>query len=142
MVDNYNEKLMNDILKTNSNFNMHLHNTYIDLLILWNLYKKDLHGYLLIKKIDEFFNPCIEREMVNKVSPKKVYSILYRMEDQGIIESYPSTNGKKKVRKYTLTEDGKTLLNTLRKSVNNYIKNDKESYEFLKFLVGNIDLNM
>lgn len=80
--------------------------------------------------------------MVNKVSPKKVYSILYRMEDQGIIESYPSTNEKKKVRKYTLTEDGKTLLNTLRKSVNNYIKNDKESYDFLKFLIGDIDLNM
>lgn len=137
IMENKHDEML-DIFKNNPNFNMHYYNTSIDMLILWYLSKEDLHGYGLKKKIDEFFRTSIENGILKKTTPKKVYFVLNKLEDQGIVDNYPGVHNKKKVKIYRLTDKGRGLIKDLRNSINKHVKEDDERKEFLKFIVGDI----
>ena len=55
-------------------------------LVLWFLSKEDMHGYLLMKKIDEFFIPQIEMGLMQSTKANKIYPLLKNMKDKGLIE--------------------------------------------------------
>lgn len=75
--------------------------------ILMELYKKDLHGFILIQKLAH--NP-----MFNGTQPDKtgVYRYLKKMEASGLLSSYweMADIGTKPKRVYAITQQGKTCL--------------------------------
>ena len=76
-------------------------------LILWFLTKEDMHGYLLMKKIDELFTPQIEMGLMKSTKANKIYPLLKNMKEQELIESYAGIHKKKEVKIYRLTDEGK-----------------------------------
>lgn len=84
-------------------------------LVMWFLSKKDMHGYLLMKKIDEFFTPQIELGLMKSTKANKIYPLLKNMQEKGLIESYEGIHKKKEVKIYRLTEDGKNIYNLTKK---------------------------
>ena len=80
--------------------------SYLDSLILLRLRSKQLSGYDLLKIIQADFNLLI--------SPGTMYSTLYSLERQGLIEC--STSSRKRL--YQLTNKGKTTIHTVSKSKN------------------------
>lgn len=78
-------------------------------LVLWFLSKEDMHGYLLMKKIDEFFIPQIDMGLMKSTKANKIYPLLKNMKDKGLIESYAGIHNKKEVKIYRLTEEGRNL---------------------------------
>lgn len=76
-------------------------------LVLWFLGKQDMHGYLLMKKIDEFFEPQINIGLMKSTKANKIYPLLKNMKEQGLIESYSGVHKKKEVKIYRLTQEGK-----------------------------------
>lgn len=82
-------------------------------LVLWFLSKRDMHGYLLMKNIDEFFLPQIEMGLMKSTKANKIYPLLKNMKDKGLIESYAGIHKKKEVKIYRLTEEGKYIYNLI-----------------------------
>ena len=87
-----NDELINEdethlLFKENKVLIKNISNGIMRSLIVWNLSKKSLHGYNLMKKIDEFFKPQIEAGLIKNVSHSKVYPILNQMEEEGLLKS-------------------------------------------------------
>lgn len=91
-------------------------------LILWLLSKNDMHGYKIIKKIDEIFKPQIEHELMKPTKPSVIYPLLKTMEKNTLIDSYEGLNSLKKVRIYRLTPEGKQILSIIKKDFKDNIK--------------------
>lgn len=84
-------------------------------LVLWFLSKQDMHGYMLMKKIDEFFIPQIEIGLMKSTKANKIYPLLKDMKESGLIESYDGIHKKKDVKIYRLTEHGLKLYHLIQK---------------------------
>lgn len=84
-------------------------------LVLWYLSKEDMHGYLLMKKIDEFFTPQIKIGLMKSTKANKIYPLLKSMKEDGLIESYNGIHKKKEVKIYRLTENGLNLYHLIQK---------------------------
>jgi DNA-binding PadR family transcriptional regulator len=80
------------------------------LLILWIINKNRIHGYGIMKCLDNFFEEFIENGILSKSSPSKIYPILHKMEEKEIIFGEWDLNNNKKVKFYTITPKGKLLL--------------------------------
>lgn len=93
-------------------------------LILWYLSKEDMHGYRLMKKIDEFFTPQIEIGLMKSTKANKIYPLLKAMKEDGLIESYDGIHKKKEVKIYRLTEHGLNLYHLIQKE---FMYNKKRS---------------
>ena len=112
-----NQKLVDEsetrlLFKQNKIITKNISNGIIRSLIAWNLTKQDLHGYALMKKIDEFFEPQIKAGLINKISNSKVYPILAQMEKEGLLESYNGMNNNNEVKFYKLTPKGIRVFET------------------------------
>lgn len=83
-------------------------------LILWYLSKKDMHGYLLMKKIDDFFLPQIEVGLMKETKANKIYPLLKTLKEYKLIDSYSGIHKKKEVKIYKLTEEGHKTLNLIK----------------------------
>ncbi|MGN0408595.1 MAG: PadR family transcriptional regulator [Bacteroides sp.] len=82
-------------------------NSYIDMLILKILQKKDMYGYELIQKIDNVSNSFFE------MKAGTIYPILHTLEKSGYVISYEKVESTKQVRKYYhITECGLECLNS------------------------------
>ncbi len=72
-------------------------------IMLWIMSNdRPVHGYALIKEF--------ERLTGQKLKPSKLYPLLYRLEDEGIITGEWIKKGCRAIRCYHLTQKGKTLL--------------------------------
>jgi len=71
-------------------------------LILWLISKKPKHGYELMTEI--------KRLSGRKLKPSTLYPLLYRLEAEGYVVGEWVSKGKRELRRYSLTAEGKVLL--------------------------------
>lgn len=93
-------------------------------LVLWILSKKDMHGYLIMKKIDEFFTPQIEIGLMKPTKANKIYPLLKNMNEKGLIEYYEGIHKKKEVKIYRLTDEGRKIYELILNEFSYNIKRD------------------
>ena len=91
-------------------------------LILWIISKEPIHGYGIMKKLDEFFEFTSDNCEL-KSSSSKVYPILRKMEDNGLILGEWKTVNNKRLKFYSITEDGEIVLNHIRNNIVHVLEN-------------------
>ncbi|WP_299526377.1 PadR family transcriptional regulator [uncultured Methanobrevibacter sp.] len=100
------DHISNKILK-------HFSNGLTHVIILWIISNERIHGYGIMKKLDEFFESCSSNES-SKTNSSKIYPILRRLEKHGIIKGEWGVSNNKRVKYYTLTCEGEILLNNFK----------------------------
>jgi DNA-binding PadR family transcriptional regulator len=90
--------------------------TWVQLLILRILYETQIHGYALIEKINSY------QSGRRPIQPGSLYTILRRMEKDGLLEStWDDKNSRLNRRVYKLTESGENRLREGRIMVTNQL---------------------
>ena len=111
-------------------FNGIIHN-----LILWIISKEDIHGYGIMKKLNEFFSFEDSKCDIN-VNSSKIYPILSKMEKNGFIAGEWKVNeNNKRVKYYSITDDGKFFLKAIQSHMNDVL-NNPYWLEFFKDMTG------
>ncbi len=103
----------------------------IELILLKLLDKEDMYGYQLVASLEESGGELL------KIKEGTLYPVLYRLEDNDLIESYRSNPKRGVPRKYyKLTEKGVTHLGNLLEEWNNFsalinslVKNGDNNHE-------------
>ena len=103
-------------------------------LILWIISKEPIHGYGIMKKLDEFFEFTSDNCEL-KSSSSKVYPILRKMEDNGLIIGEWKTVNNKRLKFYSITEDGEIVLNHIRNNIGHVLENPNWLY-FIEDMTG------
>lgn len=120
---------------THEKFIKHFTNAIIHKLILWIISKQTIHGYGIMKKLDEFFS-FEDSECDIKINSSKVYPILSKMEDEGLIEGEWKINeNNKRVKYYSITEDGKQALSNIKNNMDK-ILSSPSWFTFLSDITG------
>ena len=82
-------------------------------LILWIISKDKIHGYGIMKKLDEFFD-FKDLDCNIKNTSSKIYPILRKMESNGlIVGEWDINENNKRVKYYTITEEGLLILDNI-----------------------------
>lgn len=103
-------------------------------LILWIISKESIHGYGIMKKLEEFFNFDYKCDM--KINSGKIYTILSTMEKKNLITGEWKVNeNNKRVKYYSITENGKLTLKHVQEHMN-HILNNPVWLTFLKDMTG------
>ncbi len=98
-------------------------NGIIHNLILWIISKESIHGYGIMKKLEEFFNFNDSKCDIN-VNSSKIYPILSKMEKRGfIVGEWNINENNKRVKYYSITEEGQDFLNDIQIHMNNVLTN-------------------
>ena len=98
-------------------------NGIIHNLILWIISKESIHGYGIMKKLEEFFNFNDSKCDIN-FNSSKIYPILSKMEKSGfIVGEWNINENNKRVKYYSITEDGQDFLNDIQIHMNNVLAN-------------------
>lgn len=110
-------------------------NGIIHNLILWIISKEDIHGYGIMKKLNEFFS-FEDSKCEITVNSSKIYPILSKMEKNGfIVGEWKINDNNKRVKFYSITEEGETFLKTIQNHMNNVLDNPSW-LEFFKDMTG------
>lgn len=112
-----------DFDESQKKFIKHFSNGLTRNLILWIISKEKIHGYAIMKKLDEFFDfgdvPC-----TIKYTSSKVYPILRKMEDNGlIVGEWKINKNNKRVKYYSITDEGLSILDNIRQVMNSIVNN-------------------
>ncbi|MBS7619379.1 PadR family transcriptional regulator [Candidatus Bathyarchaeota archaeon] len=91
-------------------------------VILWLVNQKPVSGYRIVKEI--------ERLTGQKSHSGIVYPLLYELEERGFIAGEWTQKGRRRIKQYSITENGTKLLNRLRELFEMPVK------EVLKDLIG------
>jgi len=75
-------------------------------VVLWLVGQKPVSGYRIVKEI--------ERLMGQKFNPGIIYPLLYELEKEGFIAGGWTQKGGRRIKYYSITENGTELLNRLR----------------------------
>lgn len=75
-------------------------------IILWLVSRNPISGYKITKEM--------RRLTERRFSPGIVYPLLYELEDKGLIMGKWAQRGRRRIKYYSITEDGARLLNGLR----------------------------
>ncbi len=120
----YERKLIKGLMKGFSN-----------ILILWLINKKRMHGYEIMTELNNS-NPY-ENKMP---STSKIYPVLHDLEKNGLIEGSWEHQGKRKVKYYVITEEGKNFILRF-KRLAEHAKNDHANLwtEFQEYM-GSINI--
>lgn len=104
-------------------FLKHFSNGLTRNLILWIISKEKIHGYGIMKRLDEFFDfDDVDCDIKNTSS--KVYPILRKMEKKGlIIGEWEINENNKRVKYYSITDDGLQILDNIRNILINVLNN-------------------
>lgn len=78
----------------------------LDLVILSLIKNKDMHGYLVVQKLEPYI----------KVKESSIYIILTRLTQNNYLESYTELNNNRKVKVYKITQEGENYLEDLDKN--------------------------
>ena len=96
-------------------------------LILWLIQQKPKHGYELMTEI--------KRLTGRKLGPSKLYPLLYWLESKGYVAGEWVEKGERDLRQYSITTEGKFLLNKVSNLLNKPLKhvlddllNDQSSF--------------
>lgn len=90
-------------------------------LILWIISKEDIHGYGIMKKLNDLFT--FDQYKVN-VNSSKVYPILSRLEKNGfIVGEWKINENNKRVKFYSITEEGRDFLKLIQSQIQIVFKN-------------------
>jgi len=76
-------------------------------IILWLLEQKRLSGYRITKEL--------KRITGQKYTSGVVYPILYDLEERGLITGEWEQKGRRRIKYYSITSEGKNVLNHIRK---------------------------
>lgn len=103
--------------------------------ILYTLYKNPMHGYGLVNRINKCFEQPIKSGALKKIPSSKIYPLLSKMEKSGVIYSKNIENRetKKNVKYYKITEKGKEILFS-RKKTNKEMLYNPYYKEFTDFM--------
>ena len=112
----------------------HFSNGITHNLILWIISKEAIHGYGIIKKLDEFFD-FDNDECDLKVTSSKIYPLLRKMEAKNLILGEWKTVNNKRVKYYSITEDGEIVLNHIKSSLC-YVMDNPSWINFLEDMTG------
>ena len=108
--------------ETHRKFLKHFSNGITHKLILWIISKETIHGYGLMKKLDEFFS-FEDGDCDMKINSSKIYPILSRMEDKGLISGEWKINeNNKRVKYYSITDDGMEVLNQIQSHMSSILE--------------------
>ena len=98
-------------------------NGIIHNLILWIISKVSIHGYGIMKKLEDFFNFNDSKCDIN-VNSSKIYPILSKMEKRGfIVGEWNINENNKRVKYYSITEEGLDFLKDIQTHMNNVLNN-------------------
>lgn len=103
-------------------------------LILYTLYKEPMHGYDIIKRINEVFKYSIDNNVIKEVKSSKIYPILIDMEKNEIIQSKSEIRNNKTVKTYTISDKGYELL-MMRKNKSKELLANPYLKEFAEFML-------
>jgi DNA-binding PadR family transcriptional regulator len=82
----------------------------LDLIILQYLNQQPMHGYQVITKIRKSFGVYF--------GPSTIYPFMSQLEKKGYIKSQWNTDSERPRKVYTLTQDGRVMLNFTEDSLN------------------------
>lgn len=117
MTDNEN------INKTPQKLIKHFSNGITHNLMLWIISKEPIHGYGIMKKLDDFFN-FEDSDCEMNINSSKVYPILSKMEKGGLITGEWKINeNNKRVKYYSITDDGKVVLKHIQEHMRAVLNN-------------------
>lgn len=109
--------------ETHKKFLKHFSNGILHKLILWIISKESIHGYRIMKSLENFFN----FENANceiKINSSKIYPVLSKMESEGlIIGEWKVNENNKRVKYYSITPDGIKVLNQIQENMNAILDN-------------------
>lgn len=104
-------------------------------LILWIIkHNPKIHGYAIMKEMDNFFDSLINEGALNKSNPSKIYPILSKMEDEDLIKHSFEINDKKEIKIYEITPKGDFLLEFIREKYIKIKKTPEGNLFFEEFL--------
>lgn len=103
---------IDDYKKDNKSFIKQFHNGIIRILILWIISREKIHGYGITMKLNSLFKIFDNEDYY--FNPAKIYPILKKMEEKGLVESEEGLNNNKKVKFYTLTTKGVEFLDFIK----------------------------
>lgn len=104
-------------------------------LILWIIkHNPKIHGYAIMKEMDNFFDSLINEGSLNKSNPSKIYPILSKMEDEDLIKHSFEINDKKEIKIYEITPKGDFLLEFIREKYIKIKKTPEGNLFFEEFL--------
>lgn len=110
-------------------------NGIIHNLILWIISKESIHGYGIMKKLEDFFNFDDSKCDIN-VNSSKIYPILSKMEKRGfIVGEWKVNENNKRVKYYSITDEGSDFLKDIQIHMNN-ILNNPSWLAFFKDMTG------
>lgn len=113
---------MNELNESHIKLVKHFSNGITHNLILWIISKELIHGYGIMKKLDDFFD--FENDNCDlKSSSSKVYPILRKMEDKSLIVGEWKVVNNKRVKFYSITDDGKIVLNHIKNNMLRVLEN-------------------
>ena len=121
--------------ETRRKFLKHFSNGITHNLILWIISKECIHGYGIMKKLDEFFsfeNVCCE----TNINSSKIYPILSKMENAGLIAGEWKVNeNNKRVKYYSITQYGENVLKDIQDHMRSVLTN-KSWIAFFEDMTG------
>ncbi|WP_407422851.1 PadR family transcriptional regulator [Methanobrevibacter sp.] len=98
-------------------------NGIIHNLILWIISKESIHGYGIMKRLEDFFNFENSKCEIN-ITSSKVYPILSKMEERGfIVGEWKVNENNKRVKYYSITHEGDEFLNFIKIHMNEVLSN-------------------
>lgn len=98
-------------------------NGIIHNLILWIISKESIHGYGIMKKLNEFFN-FEDSKCEITINSSKIYPILSKMEDSGlIVGEWKINENNKRVKFYSITDEGRDFLKIIQIHMNGVLNN-------------------
>ena len=110
-------------------------NGIIHNLILWIISKEDIHGYGIMKRLDEFFNFEDSKCEIN-INSSKIYPILSKMEENGfIVGEWKINENNKRVKFYSITGEGELFLKNIQIHMNSVL-NNPSWLNFFKDMTG------
>jgi len=92
------------------------------LIILWLIDQKPMSGYRIVKEMKRLTGQNIHSGIV--------YPLLYELEENGLIAGEWSQKGRRRIKRYTITEKGEKLLNKIKELFEMPVR------EVLKDLIG------
>lgn len=113
---------MEEMLEENKNISKHVIIGLTRFILIWRISKGKIHGYGLMKCIDEFFEEEIELGIVNKANPSRIYPILKKLENAGLIIGDWELQNNKNIKVYTITEKGELFIKTMKEKINTLAK--------------------
>ena len=131
------QKVFNSMSKYEKKLMKGLMRGFANTMILWLISKKRQHGYEIMTKLHE--STPYESKMP---SASKIYPVLHDLEKNGLIKGSWEHQGKRKVKYYEITDEGKQVLSRFRKLAYQARKNHSSLWvEFMEDMITDEDNN-